>query len=481
MFIGDCEVQTGDVKAKLYGPAEFVPGYRFAALLSAHSRGELRGAIGISFPRVAVASFVAEVRAKVGAILKLIPPDKFYVWDELSVQWALHYSVQAKLGGDPRWLLNPGLYDYEAPRIARTVQEAFQLALTHKRFVLQPEMQGLLSEGHHKSEHILTRWAQRWIGSADCVIDPGATTYDTQREVVVSAEALARHKQEARDTLADILREPQRKGNLVKLAKQMGEEVPPPADEKARIFSGVMDPATHYDDHYYGVDGKYILYPRPDGTWESYRGTAHTWEGNKVVARIIDRMFKKDAVTKLLDVGCGAGDFVQRMLDLDWDAIGTDISSAARERSTCPDKIIVGDIVQFAREETLDSVYDVVTAFDFWEHVYEKDIDDLAVAIRKALKPGGIHVACICTHGVGERDWVFPPGEKITPENAWCLVSGHVTVRVWGWWLKQFKALGLEPHYAAMTGFNVQRDQDPALRNCASWSARNIVICKRRG
>ena len=43
----------------------------------------------------------------------------------------------------------------------------------------------------------------------------------------------------------------------------------------------------------------------------------------KVITEIIKQSFNKN--TKILDFGCGSGDLVQELLDLGYDAYGTDI------------------------------------------------------------------------------------------------------------------------------------------------------------
>lgn len=90
---------------------------------------------------------------------------------------------------------------------------------------------------------------------------------------------------------------------------------------------------------------------------------------------------------RVLDVGCGPGFFVEAALEGGWDAWGIDPSAYAVDlaRRALGDRVSVG--VADASGHPGAS-FDLVTAFDAFEHVYEplRFLD----AVRALLRPGGV-------------------------------------------------------------------------------------------
>lgn len=101
--------------------------------------------------------------------------------------------------------------------------------------------------------------------------------------------------------------------------------------------------------------------------------TAHLWERNKLAPG-----------ARLLDLGCGRGEFLQGFMALGAEGYGFDQSDSAK--SLCPDADIrVGDL-----EAPLpygDSFFDVIYSKSVVEHFYYPE-RILAEALR-VLKPGG--------------------------------------------------------------------------------------------
>lgn len=89
---------------------------------------------------------------------------------------------------------------------------------------------------------------------------------------------------------------------------------------------------------------------------------------------------------KLLDVGCGSGDFLATMRGLGWDVHGVEPDSTAatiaRERHNL--KVFDGTL---HAAEFPDDAFDAVTLSHVIEHVH--DVDDLLAECRRVLKPGG--------------------------------------------------------------------------------------------
>jgi 2-polyprenyl-3-methyl-5-hydroxy-6-metoxy-1,4-benzoquinol methylase len=88
---------------------------------------------------------------------------------------------------------------------------------------------------------------------------------------------------------------------------------------------------------------------------------------------------------RILDMGCGNGEFLRRMGELGWETYGTDSSPAAVQLAT-----------RFARDVRLarasepvfeEKQFDVVTMFNVFEHV--PDPIETLVEVRRILKDGG--------------------------------------------------------------------------------------------
>jgi SAM-dependent methyltransferase len=127
----------------------------------------------------------------------------------------------------------------------------------------------------------------------------------------------------------------------------------------------------------------------------------------------------------------------------------------------------------------MEGTRDVVTAFDLLEHIFASDIIALVVRIHRALRPGGLGVFNICTRGDGEKDYEFARQESVTVDNSWLLVAGHVTIHTWEWWREMFAAYGLRARLDLCQLFQVRRAEDPTMKLCESWSARNLLIVEK--
>jgi len=103
----------------------------------------------------------------------------------------------------------------------------------------------------------------------------------------------------------------------------------------------------------------------------------------------IRHMFLNDMKPgKLLDVGCGDGDFLHRMHKLGWSATGIDFDAKAIENA----KIMYGDGLTFLNTDLSgarfpDNSFDAVTLSHVIEHV--PDPVALLAEVRRVLKAGG--------------------------------------------------------------------------------------------
>ena len=168
----------------------------------------------------------------------------------------------------------------------------------------------------------------------------------------------------------------------------------------------------------------------------------------------IDRFFRHVALphrgARLLDVGCGNGEFVLRARDLGWSAAGIDIDPAAVEvaRSAGLD-VQCMTVAQAARRDSRS--WDAVFASHVLEHVY--DPPAFLRHARDLLRPGGVL-------------WLATPN---------LLASGHA--RFGPFWLGLdpprhlvlFTRASLEAAVAA-AGFGELRFPAPGASTCDLWS-----------
>ena len=142
---------------------------------------------------------------------------------------------------------------------------------------------------------------------------------------------------------------------------------------------------------------------------------------------------------KLLDIGCAGGGLVKSILDAGGFAVGiegSDYSQKIRraEWATIPDHLFTADATEpFALFEESPAgerrplLFNVITAWEFFEHIAEPQLVGVVENIRRHLAPGGIVMASIAT---------FP-----------VVIDGitlHQTVHEKPWWVALFARLGLD-------------------------------------
>jgi hypothetical protein len=457
----------------------------------AAAQDKLAGASGLVLPHEMVTTVHHEIRAKMGALLQLLP--KVYVLDELSKEWLPHLALTGDVGPDAGWLLADAtsIRDFAKDRneqgshIVTTLLGAYMCALRGINFTLLVQHANAQQWGGMDTSYLpLYRWATRYGANAAVV----RTEEEAAAKVGITLDRkLAQaHLEEA---AAAWVQAPTEIGSDTWLDQQMAEVLgvpappasttvspppPPPSQHFRRLELGShFDPAKHYDDNYYGVDGRGIQYCTPDGSWRTYRGTAHAWDGNKTIAKWVKGLSGERR--KLLDIGTGAGHFVACSRDVGLDAYGVDISDEARKRTPKPLQKFL-HVMDVSKQSVDGGPFELITAWDFWEHIFLTDVANLLDGVVDNLEAGGLHFACICTRGEGEQDHTYKFGEVVTPQNSWILVSGHVTIRTWHWWASMFKARGLKLRYDLMKLFDVWHAADPTMRSCESWSARNVLV-----
>lgn len=146
---------------------------------------------------------------------------------------------------------------------------------------------------------------------------------------------------------------------------------------------------------------------------------------------------------KILDLGCAGGGFVKSLRDADQVAIGLEGSDYSRKRNraewaTIPELLFVADATEpfqfFYGQDRMQ--FNVITAWEFIEHIQTDKIPAVMGNIERHLKLGGLVIMSIS------------PNEEII--NGTVL---HQTVKPREWWLQKFRELGFTHHDLALRWF----------------------------
>lgn len=198
-----------------------------------------------------------------------------------------------------------------------------------------------------------------------------------------------------------------------------------------------------------------------------YHPTRGDWEGWNVIRRLILTTLKPET---LMDAGCGRGFFLQKMLQAGVKAEGIDTSRAAFE--TCApgvkERFKVGTFQDLGHRR-----FDVVTAFDVMEHVFEEDLDTVVATLKKCT--GKFLVFNICAAPDDEKPHTIAKGKAVPEGLEWLAVSGHVTIRHRSWWKAKLEDDDWKVDEDIIDGWF----GDPQF-NYPSWQRHNLLILRRR-
>jgi SAM-dependent methyltransferase len=141
----------------------------------------------------------------------------------------------------------------------------------------------------------------------------------------------------------------------------------------------------------------------------------------------------------LLDIGCSGGGLVKSVLDGGGFAVGVEGSDYSLKRkraewATIPGHLFTADATEPFQLSEIDEsgsktplTFNVITAWEFFEHIPEQGLAPIVKNILNHLAPRGIVMASIATY----------------PD----VVNGvalHQTIHMRPWWVKTFAWLGFE-------------------------------------
>ena len=105
--------------------------------------------------------------------------------------------------------------------------------------------------------------------------------------------------------------------------------------------------------------------------------------------RLLNRL--NAGVGKVLDYGCGTGDFIMKCRKQKWEAYGVEPDDQARSLAVKKNKDSV-----FADIKDLNEKFDIITAWHVVEHI--SDLVDTIKALKKKLNNGGSFVIALPNH-----------------------------------------------------------------------------------
>ncbi len=215
--------------------------------------------------------------------------------------------------------------------------------------------------------------------------------------------------------------------------------------------------------HTGGMDGHLTLYDRAGGRSASLR-----YQG-RLVARV--ERFRQARKGRLLDVGCGAGYFLDAAREAGWQVQGVELSSAAASvgREQLGLDIFQGTLADAAFP---DASFDVLTMFEVLEHL--RDPGAVLAEARRILKPGGLLAVQVPNDLEAYRAWLS------RSDNRWWVIPPlHLfyftepTLRRW------LESLDMDVLSLASEG-NVGNDAVTLLRSRGQTPGRYLTAGLRR-
>ena len=198
----------------------------------------------------------------------------------------------------------------------------------------------------------------------------------------------------------------------------------------------------YYDQNYFRTsEGK---------KYRAANGSIHGWsyanpDGEFLGAGPIAKAWKQVFEPRnLLDVGAGRGTFIAYARDAGIEAEGFDfsewsVSDEGRYPRCKTDWLRIHDATEPWPYD--DNSFDFVVALDFFEHIYEDDLDFVIGELyRVASKYVFLQIAVSGTGGLqgrNESGYLLKKGEDIPIGLEGCAVAGHVTVKPEDWWLER--------------------------------------------
>lgn len=231
--------------------------------------------------------------------------------------------------------------------------------------------------------------------------------------------------------------------------------------------------SSYYDKKYF-ADKKGKAFRRPDGTVEhwGYKNPKGEWLGAKKVAEAWKTMLQPK---NILDTGCGRGVFIAYARDVDIEAEGFDFSEWAIKNPypRCKKEWLkLHDATKPWPYK--DNSFDLVTALDFYEHIYA---DDLSFIINETYRVAKkwVFLQIATVDGVKEKGYILKRGEPIPLELEGYAVAGHVTVQPESFWHERLDDENWMPRRDMVNWF-ISLVPDEIIKN---WLLSTIIVMSK--
>lgn len=152
-----------------------------------------------------------------------------------------------------------------------------------------------------------------------------------------------------------------------------------------------------------------------------------------------------DKASVMLDLGCGCGEYLYFLRSLGYEnAIGVDVCEGELEcaRRMGVPNVLCADALKYLEDKK--ECFDVVSAFNFFEHLRKDEVLRLLKLVHQALKPGGKLLAItpngLSPFGGAARYWDFSHETGFTP------ASWRQLARITGFSDIHFEEYGPIPH-----------------------------------
>ena len=167
----------------------------------------------------------------------------------------------------------------------------------------------------------------------------------------------------------------------------------------------------------------------PEGYWERGEGSNYINYGDEIAWPIIWNVMRPHIQGAIREIACAKGYFVKYGYFEGYDVKGIDISQYAIDNHAPG----VGDVVQQANAVDLpwgDGEAQMLCAFEFMEHVYEDELDDVFSEIERVTQEGAIIILKI---GLAEMD------DHCEDDHT------HYTQKNRDWWAQRIALRGWTP------------------------------------
>lgn len=251
--------------------------------------------------------------------------------------------------------------------------------------------------------------------------------------------------------------------------------------------------SSYYDEKYFS-DPKGKQFRRSDGSTANwgYQNPTGEWLGCKPIAEAWKDIFRlgkcntDSGLCKVLDVGCGRGQFVTYLRDVGIEAWGFDYSSWAIQNPY--PRCNKGWIRTHDATQTWpygDNAFDLIIALDLFEHLY---IDDIDLTIREMFRTTKKYIFLqIATIGGGsgsglhDSGYILRKGEKVPVELEGMAVAGHVTVQDRQFWTDKLKNVDNNNKFRFRDDIVLEFIKKVPSDVISNWVKNTLLILERIG